>query len=323
MPISAKGRFGALFCLLLLSLSAAAQPYPARPVRIIVAFSPGGVTDIVARAMAPHLSEMWGQPVVVENRAGAGGSIGAVAVARSPADGHVLLVHSSGYALNPAINANLPYDYKTDFVDVAPLASQPMVLVVAPAAGIASLAELIALAKARPGQVSYGSAGIGSGAHFNSEKLRIAAGIQALHVPYKGGAEAIHDTIAGRLTFTINTITLALPHIRERRLVPLGVSSAQRSGLLPDTPTIAEAAIPGFEFTFWNGLWAPAGTPAAVVEKISRDLGRVIALPEVRARLASLGAEPMSMTPAQFSRFVRSEIEDSARIAQAGGIRLQ
>jgi tripartite-type tricarboxylate transporter receptor subunit TctC len=302
---------------------AAAQAYPSRPVRVIVAFSPGGVTDVIARTMAPKLAEMWAQPVVVENRAGAGGSVGAAAVARSPADGYTLLVHSSGYALNTAINPNLPYDPKKDFIDVAPLASQPMVLVVGPSSGVASVADLIAQAKAQPGRVNYGSAGIGSGAHFNSEKFRIAAGIEVVHVPYKGGAEAIHDTIAGRLTFTFNTITLALPHIRERRVVVLGVSSAQRSGLLPGTPTIAEAGIPGFEYTFWNGLWAPAGTPAPVVERIARDLGRVVAAADVRERLATLGAEPMSMTPAEFARFVKAEIEDAARIARTAGIKLQ
>jgi tripartite-type tricarboxylate transporter receptor subunit TctC len=302
---------------------ASAQGYPGRPVRVIVAFSPGGVTDVIARTMAPKLAEMWGQPVVVENRAGAGGSVGAAAVARAPADGYTLLVHSSGYALNTAINPNLPYDPKRDFVDVAPLASQPMVLVVGPSSGVASVAELIARAKAQPGGVNYGSAGIGSGAHFNSEKFRIAAGIEVVHVPYKGGAEAIHDTIAGRLTFTFNTITLALPHIREKRVVVLGVSSAQRSSLLPATPTIAEAGIPGFEYTFWNGLWAPAGTPAPVLERIARDLGRVVAAAEVRERLATLGAEPMTMTPAQFASFVKSEIEDAARIARTAGIKLQ
>lgn len=311
-------------CLLLIvAASAPAQNWPARPVRVIVAFSPGGVTDIIARTMAPKLSEMWGQPVVVENRAGAGGSVGAVAVARSAADGYTLLVHSSGYALNPALNASLPYDYKSDFVDVAPLASQPMVLVVSPASGIASVAALIALAKARPGQINYGSAGIGSGAHFNTEKFRLAAGIEAVHIPYKGGAEAIHDTIAGRLTFTVNTITLALPHIRERRLAPLAVSSAQRSSLLPETPTIAETVMPGFEYTFWNGLWAPAGTPRDLVQKLNTDINKALQAPEVRERLAALGAEPMSMTPAEFARFVKSEIEDSARIARAAGIKLQ
>jgi tripartite-type tricarboxylate transporter receptor subunit TctC len=319
-----KGRFGVLFCLWALAIGAAcAQPYPSRAVRIIVAFSPGGVTDVIARTMAPKLAEAWGQPVVVENRAGAGGSIAAVAVARAPADGHMLLVHSSSYALNPAINPSLPYDYRTAFIDVAPLASQPMVLVVGPSSGVASVAQLIALAKARPGQINYGTAGIASGAHFNSEKFRLAAGIDAVHVPYKGGAEAIHDTIAGRLTFTFNTITLALPHIRERRVVALAVSSRQRSSLLPDAPTIAEAGVADFEYTFWNGLWAPAGTPAPVVEKIARDLGRVVTLPEVRERLASLGAEPMSMTPAEFARFVKDEIDDATRIARAAGIKLQ
>jgi tripartite-type tricarboxylate transporter receptor subunit TctC len=323
MDTGKKGRFGALF-LLLVSASAFSQaPYPNRAVKIVVAFSPGGVTDIIARAMAPKLAEQWGQPVVVENRSGAGGSVGAVAVARSPADGYTLLVHSSGYALNTAINPTLPYDPYKDFVDVAPLASQPMVLVVGPSAGVTSVAELIAAAKARPGHVNYGSAGIGSGAHFNSEKFRIATGIDVVHVPYKGGAEAIHDTIAGRLTFTFNTITLALPHIRERRVVVLGVSSAQRSTLLPGTPTIAEAGVPGFEYTFWNGLWAPAGTPAPVVERIARDLVRVVALPDVRERFATLGAEPMSMAPAEFARFVKSEIDDAVRIARAAGIKLQ
>jgi tripartite-type tricarboxylate transporter receptor subunit TctC len=323
MRFDKKGRFGVLFCLLLLSFAAGAQPaYPNRPVKIVVAFSPGGVTDIIARSVAPKLGELWGQAVVVENRTGAGGSVGAMAVARAPADGYTLLVHSSGYALNTAINPALPYDPHKDFAEVAPLASQPMVLVVG-AAGPASVAELIAAARQRPGGVSYGSAGIGSGAHFNSEKFRIAAGIEVLHVPYKGGAEAIHDTIAGRISFTFNTVTLALPHIREGRLRVLAVSSAQRSSLLPGTPTVAESGIPGFEYTFWNGLWAPAGTPPAVVQKISRDLARVVTAPDVRERLATLGAEPMSMPPEEFARFVRAEIADAARIARAAGIRLQ
>ncbi len=323
MRFDKKGRFGVLFCLLLLSFAAGAQPaYPNRPVKIVVAFSPGGVTDIIARSVAPKLGELWGQAVVVENRTGAGGSVGAMAVARAPADGYTLLVHSSGYALNTAINPALPYDPHKDFAEVAPLASQPMVLVVG-AAGPASVAELIAAARQRPGGVSYGSAGIGSGAHFNSEKFRIAAGIEVLHVPYKGGAEAIHDTIAGRISFTFNTVTLALPHIREGRLRVLAVSSAQRSSLLPGTPTVAESGIPGFEYTFWNGLWAPAGTPPAVVQKISRDLARVVTAPDVRERLATLGAEPMSMPPEEFGRFVRAEIADAARIARAAGIRLQ
>ena len=309
--------------LLVLAGSALAQQFPSKPVRVIVAFSPGGVTDVIARTVAGKLAELWGQPVVVENRPGAGGSIATVAVARAPADGYVLLVHSSSYAINAALNPSLPYDPRKDLVDVAHLGSQPMLLVVSPASGIRSVQDLIAAAKAKPGSVAYGSAGIGSGAHLNGEKFRIAASLDVLHVPYKGGAEAIHDTIAQRLGFTFNTITLALPHIREGRLRPLGVSSAQRSTLLPDVPTIAESGVPGFEFTFWSGLWAPAGTPPALIERIGRDVIRAIAQPDVRERFANLGAEPVEMTPAQFARFVRSETEDVARIGKAAGIKLQ
>jgi len=300
-----------------------AQNYPTKPVRVIVAFSPGGVTDIIARTVMPKLAETWGQPVVVENRAGAGGSLGAVAVARSPADGSVLLVHSSGYAINAAIAASLPYDPYKDFVAVAHLGSQPQVLVVNPASSYHSVRDLVAAAKAKPGEITYGSAGIGSGAHFNAEKFRIAAGIEVLHIPYKGGSDAINDTAAGRLDFTFNTLTLALPFIRDGRVRVLGVSSSRRSKLLPELPTIAESGLPGFEFTFWNGLWAPAGTPAPVVEKIAHDLAAVMASPDVRERLARLGAENVTMNPAAFGRFVRDEIDNAERVARLSGIKAQ
>ncbi len=315
-------RIGLAVALLVLAGSAFAQ-FPTKAVRVIVAFSPGGVTDVIARTVSGKLSELWGQPVVVENRPGAGGSIAAVAVARAPADGYTLLVHSSSYAINAALNPSLPYDPRKDLVDVAHLGSQPMLLVVSPASGIRSVQDLIAAAKAKPGELAYGSAGIGSGAHLNAEKFRIATAVEVLHVPYKGGAEAIHDTIAQRLGFTFNTITLALPHIRDGRLRPLGVSSLQRSALLPDVPKIAESGVPGFEFTFWSGLWAPAGTPPQLVERIGRDVVRAMAQPDVRERFANLGAEPADMTPAQFSRFVRNETEDVARIGKAAGIKLQ
>ena len=300
-----------------------AQSYPAKAVRVIVAFSPGGVTDVIARTVSAKLAQIWGQPVVVENRPGAGGSIAAALVAKSPPDGHLLLVHSSGYAINAALNANLPYDPRKDLVGIAPLAGQPMLLVVAPSSGIASVEALIARARALPGQLHYGSAGIGSGAHLNAEKFRVATGVDVVHVPYKGGAEAIQDTIAGRLAFTFNTLTLALPHIRDGRLLALGVSSAQRSGLLPQVPTIAEAGVAGFEFSFWNGLWGPAALPAEVLQTISNDVARAVAMQDVRERLAKLGAEPMSMPAPEFARFVRSEMEDAARIARAAGITLQ
>jgi len=300
-----------------------AHAFPDKPVRVIVAFTPGGVTDIVARTLTAKLAELWKQPVVVENRAGAGGSLAAVAVARAAADGYTLLVHSSGYAVNAALNPALPYDPQRDLVAVAPLASQAMVLVVNPAAAPKSVPALIAAAKAEPGALAYGSAGIGSGAHFSAEQFRIAAGIEVLHVPYKGGAEAINDTAAGRLAFTFNTITLALPYIRDGRLLALGVTGLQRSDLLPHVPTIAEAALPGFEFTFWNGLWAPAGTPAPLAEQIARDLGRAVTAPDVRERFARLGAEPMTMTPPEFARFVQREIDNAERIARISGIKAQ
>ena len=201
--------------------------------------------------------------------------------------------------------------------------SQAQALVVNPASGIRSVAELIAAAKAKPGEVTYGSSGIGSGAHFAAEKFRIAAGIEVLHIPYKGGADAINDTVAGRLAFTFNTLSLALPYIRDGRLLVLGVSSTQRSSLLPEAPTIAESGLPGFEFTFWNGLWAPSGTPAAIVDKIARDLAQVVAMSEVRERLGRLGAEPMAMTPAEFARFVRAETEAAERIVRISGIKAQ
>jgi tripartite-type tricarboxylate transporter receptor subunit TctC len=308
---------------LLFAALSQAHAFPTKPVRVIVAFTPGGVTDIVARTLTAKLAERWGQPVVVENRPGAGGSLAAVAVARAPADGYTLLVHSSGYAVNAALNANLPYDPHKDFIAVAPLASQAMVLVVNPAAGIRSVAELIGAAKAQPGALAYGSAGIGSGGHFSAEQFRIAAGIELLHVPYKGGADAINDTVAGRLALTFNTITLAVPYIRDGRLLALGVTSAERSSLLPEVPTIAEAALPGFEFTFWNGLWAPTGTPPAIVEQLARDLRSAVAAADVRERFARLGADPMAMTPADFARFVQQEIDSAERIARISGIKAQ
>jgi tripartite-type tricarboxylate transporter receptor subunit TctC len=314
-----------VLCLLLaLALSPAyGQTYPTKPVRVIVAFSAGGVTDIVARTLMPKLAEMWHQPVVVENRAGAGGSLAALAVKSAPADGSVLLVHSSGYAINAAINHSLPYDPYKDFLPVAHLGSQPQVLVVNPASSYHSVHDLVAAAKAKPGEITYGSAGIGSGGHFNAELFRIAAGIEVLHIPYKGGVDAINDTAAGRLSFTFNTLTLALPFIRDGRVRVLAVSSGQRTSLLPDVPTVAESGVPNFEYTFWNGLWAPAGTPAALAEKIARDLAQVTASAEVRERFARLGVENVTMNPAAFARFVRDEIDNAERVARISGIKAQ
>lgn len=300
-----------------------AQDYPAKPVRVVVGIAPGSATDVTARTVVEKLSQQWGQPVLVENRPGAGGSIAAGMVAKAPPDGYTLLWHGIAYATNAALYANLPYDPLRDFVAVTPTVTQPFILVVSPTSGLKTTAELVTAAKARPGQFTFGSAGNGTGTHFVAEKFRLAVGIDSTHVPYKGGAEANADVIAGRVTYWFAPISIALPHIRAGKFAALGTSGARRAAELPDVPTIAESGLPGFDYTFWNGLWAPAGTPAHVVEKISRETARALSAPDMRERLASLGAQPMTMTPAEFDRFVRSQMEDAAEIVKAARISAQ
>ena len=302
---------------------ASAQGYPNKPVKVVVPFTPGSATDILARTLGQKLSEQWGQPVIVENRAGAGGTIGAGVVAKSPPDGYTLMVHSSGHAVNASMYPTLPYDTTKDFVEVATLGGQPNVLVVAPASGLRTVADLTAAAKKSPGALNYGSAGIGSGTHVNAEKFKLAAGIDAVHIPYKGTPEAITDTMTGRVTYFFSPISSALPNIREGKLVALGVSTAKRSSALPNVPTIAESGLPGFDYNLWVGLWAPAGTPQDIVDKINADVAKVLAMPDVRERLAALGAEPMVMTPADFRKFMREEIDDAAKVVKAAGIKAQ
>jgi tripartite-type tricarboxylate transporter receptor subunit TctC len=317
-------RYLAAFGLAMLwPLLAVGQPYPNKPVHVIVPFTAGSATDILARTCGQKLSELWGQPVVVENRAGAGGTIGAAVVAKSPADGYTLLVHSAAHAYNPSIYTSLPFDTAKDFVEVVPLAGQPNVLVVSPSAGVKSVAELIALAKQKPGQLNFGSAGTGSGTHINAEKFKLAAGIDALHIPYKGTPEALTDTMAGRVTYFFSPISAALPNVREGRLLALGVSTAKRSAALPNVPTIAESGLPGFDYNLWVGVFAPAGTPPDIVDKINKDVAALLQSPEVKERFANLGAEPMPMTPIEFKNFVRTEIDESAKVIKTAGIKAQ
>ncbi len=298
------------------------QNYPAKPVKIVVPFTAGSATDILARTFGQKLSEMWGQPVIIENHPGAGGTIGAAIVAKAPPDGYTLLVHSAAQAYNPSIYPNLSYDTTKDFVEIVPLAGQPNVLVVAPSTGYKTVNELIAAAKKKPGELNFASAGTGSGTHINAEKFKLAAGIDVVHIPYKGTPEAITDTMTGRVTYFFSPISAALPNVREGKLVALGVSSAKRSSALPSVPTIAES-LPGFDYNLWVGMFAPAGTPAEIVDKINRDVGRVLQTPEVKERLAALGAEAMPMSPAEFRKFVRDEIDDSAKVIKAAGIKVQ
>ena len=309
----------ALFC----ALPAMGQGYPNKTVHLIVPFTAGSATDILARTFGQKLSEMWGQSVIVENRPGAGGTIGAAVVAKSPPDGYTLLVHSAAQAYNASIYPSLPYDTTKDFVEIAPLAGQPNVLIVAPATGVKTVAELIALAKQKPGQLNFGSAGTGSGTHINAEKFKLAAGIDVVHIPYKGTPEALNDTLAGRVTYFFSPISAALPNIREGKLLALGVSTSKRSSALPNVPTIAEAALPGFDYNLWVGVFAPAGTPPDIVDKINKDIDRALQTPEIKDRLSTLGAEPMPMTPAEFRKFVQTEIDDSAKVIKAAGIKAQ
>ena len=316
-------RFTTLVCaalMLALPGAACAQAYPARPVHVIISFPPGSSTDIVGRVVVQKLSELWGQPVLPENRGGAGGTIGAGIVAKAAPDGYTLLIDSSAHSVSPAIYAKLPFDTLKDFVDIAPLAGQPNVLVALPGSPTKSVAALVAEAKANPGKINFASAGIGSGTHLNLEKFKLVTGADVMHIPYKGTQEVITDLLGGRVEYYFAPISAALSNIRDGKLRAIAVSSARRSSSLPEVPTVAESGVPGFEFTLWFGLWGPAGMPADVVDKISKDVNRALADPGVRDRLAKLGNDTMRMTPAEFSQFVRREIEDYARVTKAAGI---
>lgn len=299
------------------------QTFPGKPVTIIVPFTPGSATDISARAVQQKLSEFWGQPVIIENRPGAGGTIGAGMVAKAAPDGHTLLVHSSGHAANPAIYAKLNYDTFKDFAEITPVAAQATVVVVAPSTGFKTLGDLMAAARAKPGALNFASAGNGSGTHLAGEKFKGMSKLDLVHIPYKGTPEAVTDTIGGRVTYYFAPIAAALPHVRDGKLIALAVSTAQRSTLLPEVPTVAQAGLPGFNFNLWTGMFAPAGTPPAIVEKIAADVQRAWAASEVRERLGKMGLEPMPMTPAEFKTFVKSEVEDASRVLQAAGVKPQ
>ena len=317
------GRLTTLLAAALWASVAFGQGYPNKPVHVIVPFTAGSATDILARTYGQKLSEMWGQAVVVDNRPGAGGTIGAAVVAKSAPDGYTLLVHSAAQAYNPSIYPSLSYDTMRDFIDIAPLGGQPNVLVVSPSSGIKTVAELIALAKQKPGQLNYASAGTGSGTHINGEKFKLAAGIDVVHIPYKGTPEALTDTMAGRVTYFFSPISAAVSFVREGKLVALAVSTAKRSSVLPNVPTVAESGLPGFDYVLWVGMFAPAGTPPEVADKIARDVRTVAQSADVKERFAALGAEPMPMSSPEFKQFVDGEITESAKVIKAAGIKAQ
>jgi tripartite-type tricarboxylate transporter receptor subunit TctC len=299
---------------------AAAQDYPTKPVLVIVPYSQGSATDVIGRAVSKKLSEFWGQPVTVENRPG--GGLGVDAVAKSSPDGCTLLVDSSAYAASTAIYAKLPYDPGKDLVAIAPFGRQPFALVVGPGAGVKTVKELVAAAKAKPG-LSYGSAGTGTGTHFAAEKLKSATGIEVTHVPFKGGPEANAETASGKVFFWFPPVAMALKDVKEGKLIALGVTSAKRSSVLPDVPTMAEAGVAGVEDGNWWGLWAPAGTPAGVLAKLEKDVARALAAPDLIEQFAKMGLEPMKMSSAAFGEFVRGEMETAKQTVKALGIKPQ
>ncbi len=318
--------FRSLFAFAALAVFSSAsfsQSFPNKPVRLVIAFTPGSSTDIIGRIVAARLQEVWGQPVVAENRAGAGGSIGSKVVVDAPGDGYTLLANSSAHAANPGIYAKLPYDTLKDFSNIALLGGGPNVLITSPESGLKTLADFVSQAKANPGKLNFASAGIGSGTHFNIEKLKIAAGVDVTHVPYKGTPEAIGDTIGNRTCCYWAPLNAALPHVTGGKAVALAVSSAARSPLLPNVPTVAEQGFPGFDYTLWVGLWGPSSIPADIASKINKDVVAALAHAETRERLTKLGTVPGSMSIPEFSAFVRKEIDDTQRILKAAGIQPQ
>lgn len=303
--------------------AARAETYPSKPIHIIVPFTPGSATDVVARAVAQQMSIKLGQVVVVENKPGAGGTIGAAQVAKSAPDGYTLLVHSSGHTVNPSIFPNLTYDTVKDLVGVSLLAQQPNILVCAPDKGWKTANDLVAAAKAAPGKLTYASAGTGTGTHMNAEKFKLSAQIDTLHVPYKGTPEALTDTMAGRVDYFFAPVVAGLSMVRDKRLVALAVGSAMRSSVLPDVPTTEEAGYKNSAYNFWVGMMAPAGTPPELIARLNAEVRIAIAAPEVKDRLGSLGADAAAMAPADFDRMIAREVAENAEIVKAAGIRVQ
>jgi len=303
--------------------TAYAQTYPDKPVHVIVPFTPGSATDVVARTVAQALSIRLGQPFVVENRPGAGGMIGAGIVAKAAPDGYTLLVHSSGHTVNPSIYPTLTYDTAKDFVGVSLLAQQPNILVVAPSKGWKTAGDLVKAAKAEPGKLTYASAGAGSGTHMNAEKFRVSAGIDTVHIPYKGTPEAMTDTMNGRVDYFFAPVIAALPMVRDNRLTALAVGSAKRASVLPDVPSTEEAGYPGSAYNFWVGMLAPAGTPSAIVERLNKEVAAALASPEVKERLGALGADTAPMAAVDFDKMIAQELKDNAELVKQAGITVQ
>lgn len=302
---------------------ALAQGYPSKPIKFIVPFTAGSATDIVARTVGESMSRSMGQPVVIENKLGAGGTIAAAQVAKSEADGYTILVHSSAHALNPALYPNPGYDTLKDLTGVTTLAAIPNVLVTHPSKGWKTQADLIAAVKANPAKFNYASAGVGSGTHMNAEIFRLQAGLDALHVPYKGTPDAMNNVIGGSNDWFFAPLASALPLIRDNRLQALSVSTKARASMLPEVPTSIEAGLPASDYTLWVGMIVPAATPAAVVKRLNEEALKALGSPELKERMAKLGADPFPMAPEAFNAYIKNEIEVAARIVKVANLKAQ
>ncbi|MBL8385908.1 MAG: tripartite tricarboxylate transporter substrate binding protein [Burkholderiales bacterium] len=307
--------FAAGTALALTAAGAAAQSWPARQVRIVVPFAAGGTTDVVARLVGQKLGEVWGQPVVIENRGGAGGNVGADVVAKSAPDGYTLLMASGSIlTVNPHMYRRMPFDAKKDFAPITNVATGPMLVVVHPAVAADSIKALIALARAKPGSINFGSAGVGSQVHMAAENFANAARIDIVHVPYKGEALGYNDLVAGQIHMMVGNMAAAVPFVNAGKLRALAVTGRTRSAMLPNVPTVAESGLPGFENTGWFGFVAPAGTPAEVIDRVQRDTARILETTEMKARLYVQGMTPVGDTPAAFARAIDAESARWARV---------
>ena len=319
---SAAGAALVLAAFLATSAGTFAQTWPLKPLRVVVPFTAGSATDITARVVTERLAAQLGQTFVVENRPGAGGTIGIGVVARGEPDGYTILVHSSSFTVTPATYPDQPYDTVRDFAGITPLGNLPNVLVIAPSKGLRSVKDLVAAAKARPGSMNYASAGAGSATQLNAERFRLGAGFEATHIPFKGTPEALTEILTGRVDYYFCPVISVLQFIMEGKLLALAAGSTRRSSALPDVPTTLESGIPNSDYNFWVGMMVPAKTSRAIVDRLSQHTLQALKAPDLRERMAKIGAEPMLMTPREFDAHIKSEIAINAALVKAAGIKV-
>jgi len=320
--ISLAAPLSALLILLAGQPIASADTWPAKPIKAVVPFGAGSATDIIPRIVFEQLQTQLGQSIVVENRGGAGGTIGALQVVKSDPDGHTWLVHSSAHTVAPALYPNLPFDAEKDLVPMSMIGSVPNVLIISPEKGIKTVQDFVAFGKANPGKLNFASLGVGSAVHMSAERFRISAGYEAVHIPFKGGAEALSEVIAGRVDYYFCPIATALPHIRSGKLLALAVSSKTRAAQLPDVPTTLEAGFPDSDYTLWVGILGPVGTPKPAIDKLNEEMTRALASPVLKEKLDKIGVQTTPMAPEEFGKLIRDEIRIYGDFVKKAGLKV-